>query len=457
MSGVIAGNYPNLYDPISGMKIGHISAHGKEIFDADNILIDTVKSKLKFLNQINSGIPNLRASSGDLQKIIDIASMSSPTVGIGFTASYNNCTGELVDDDFVPGKKAIYCTHTAGSSSVYVNFLLTTFPKTTVTRKEQGVWVKFDDWSNVSVLTIYAGVSGLATTDTSAVTVTNNGDWQGNGWKFFSYFASVPNTTSIVNIRVRIDTTSATSGVNFSVGPVFADIANVNTFTFTFDDGYLEHYTLAAPLLESYGFRGVFSIIGEKIDTTNYMTTEQLKDLIVRGHDLQVHGLSALNTFASNDEAYADIKKNFDFLVSLGVTPKMYVFPNGVLRSYKTDLDYLQSIGIKIARGVGNDAAGSTAFPIFHLNERPNYHETRNVGWSYTVTATPAQFLTNVDSNITRKSQQMGMFHQINLTGATGQRINLSDLNTIIAGIKTRVDAGSLKCVTVNELIDAYL
>jgi peptidoglycan/xylan/chitin deacetylase (PgdA/CDA1 family) len=434
-----------------------ISFHGKKTSIRPSLGSgEPGQEKLKYISQNNQGRANWRAAGG-IQKIIDIASMTSSTAGVGFTASYNNCTGSLVVDETVDGGEAIYCTHTASATSIYANFLLTSFPKTTVTRKELGVWIKFDDWSQVSILTIYAGVSGLATTDTTAVTITNNGDYQGNGWRFFSYYAAVPNTTSIVNLRVRIDTTGATSGVNFSIGPAYADISQTPTFSFSFDDGYLEHYTLAAPLLEAYGFRGTFSIIGEKIDTANYMTKSQLIDLVNRGHDLQVHGLSALNTFSSDEAAYADIKANYDYLVGIGVFPEVYVFPNGVLRSYKKDLDFLKTLGIKLARGVGNDAAGSTTLPMFFLNERPNYVEPRNMGWSVTVTGTPAQYLTNLDANVTRKSNSIGMFHQIDLSGATGQRINLADFETIVAGVRTRHDSGALKCMTVKELLNGYV
>jgi peptidoglycan/xylan/chitin deacetylase (PgdA/CDA1 family) len=57
----------------------------------------------------------------------------------------------------------------------------------------------------------------------------------------------------------------------------------------SFDDNDDNQYENAAPLLEKYGFKGVFFIMTVTIGQENYMTEEQLKDLSERGHDIQPH------------------------------------------------------------------------------------------------------------------------------------------------------------------------
>lgn len=58
---------------------------------------------------------------------------------------------------------------------------------------------------------------------------------------------------------------------------------------FTFDDGGVSFLTKAAPILEKYGFKGVFFISTKYIDTPGFVTTEQVKELSDRGHIIASH------------------------------------------------------------------------------------------------------------------------------------------------------------------------
>lgn len=67
----------------------------------------------------------------------------------------------------------------------------------------------------------------------------------------------------------------------------------------TFDDGFSEHHTLAAPVLEKYGFRGIFNICPDAIDTKKdfesghtFLTWDQVRDLMKRGHEITNHSLT---------------------------------------------------------------------------------------------------------------------------------------------------------------------
>ena len=57
----------------------------------------------------------------------------------------------------------------------------------------------------------------------------------------------------------------------------------------TIDDGTIDHYEIAAPTLEKYGMRGIFNIIGSRVGQPGYMTWDQLRDLVKRGHELGNH------------------------------------------------------------------------------------------------------------------------------------------------------------------------
>lgn len=60
-------------------------------------------------------------------------------------------------------------------------------------------------------------------------------------------------------------------------------------FMLTFDDTRLEHFTIAAPEMEKYGFKGVFFAMTIPIGKPNYMSAEQIKALADKGHVVGSH------------------------------------------------------------------------------------------------------------------------------------------------------------------------
>ena len=57
----------------------------------------------------------------------------------------------------------------------------------------------------------------------------------------------------------------------------------------SFDDTRIEHFSIAAPLLKKYGFKGTFFIMTIAIGKKNYMTADQIKSLASDGHSIQLH------------------------------------------------------------------------------------------------------------------------------------------------------------------------
>ncbi|AEB76861.1 polysaccharide deacetylase family protein [Clostridium botulinum] len=57
----------------------------------------------------------------------------------------------------------------------------------------------------------------------------------------------------------------------------------------TFDDGYKDNYETAYPILKKYGFKATVFVITNCIDTGEYLTSEQLKELDKNGFDVQSH------------------------------------------------------------------------------------------------------------------------------------------------------------------------
>ena len=57
----------------------------------------------------------------------------------------------------------------------------------------------------------------------------------------------------------------------------------------TYDDTRVEHFTIAKPEMEKYGFKGVFFIMTISINRPNYMSKEQIKQLSDDGHVVASH------------------------------------------------------------------------------------------------------------------------------------------------------------------------
>ena len=62
-----------------------------------------------------------------------------------------------------------------------------------------------------------------------------------------------------------------------------------DSIEFTFDDGGESFQRVAAPILEKYGFRGLFFISTSYIETDKFLTAEQIKSLYQRGHIIASH------------------------------------------------------------------------------------------------------------------------------------------------------------------------
>ena len=57
----------------------------------------------------------------------------------------------------------------------------------------------------------------------------------------------------------------------------------------TFDDTDLDQYTIAAPEMKKYGFKGVFFILTGSLGRPNYMSKAQVKELSDAGHVIGSH------------------------------------------------------------------------------------------------------------------------------------------------------------------------
>lgn len=104
-------------------------------------------------------------------------------------------------------------------------------------------------------------------------------------------------------------------------------------FMITFDDSRAEHATIAAPVLEKYGFRGVFFIMTITYNKKNYMTTDQIAQLVKNGHTVGLHSWdhTMVTKYTTPEDWQKEVVKPKEKLESIVHHPVQYwAYPNGV-------------------------------------------------------------------------------------------------------------------------------
>lgn len=115
-----------------------------------------------------------------------------------------------------------------------------------------------------------------------------------------------------------------------------------SAFSFTFDDGIRDQFTIAAPLLEKHGWRGTFFVIPggtkaspEQVEQMkpgrpNGISWEEIKAMHAKGHEIGNHTMSHARLTTIKDETRLDkeINTSFDILnKKLGTAPYSFCYP----------------------------------------------------------------------------------------------------------------------------------
>lgn len=105
----------------------------------------------------------------------------------------------------------------------------------------------------------------------------------------------------------------------------------------SFDDGYKEQFTIAAPLLKKYGFKGVFFVTTDAIGGGRMLNKKQIKYLSDQGHIISNHTFQHLNLANLSDSALSiQVVRSAKRLEAItGKEIKYLAYPYGI---YSEDL-----------------------------------------------------------------------------------------------------------------------
>jgi peptidoglycan/xylan/chitin deacetylase (PgdA/CDA1 family) len=122
----------------------------------------------------------------------------------------------------------------------------------------------------------------------------------------------------------------------------------------TFDDGHLDNYTSAFPIMKKYGFTGVLYIVGNYMSTDGYMDADQIKEMAAAGWEIGSHSMNHRDLTLLDDperERYEIVESKEKLEAELGVPVKTFAYPFGI--SNEGVIDYVHFAGYIAGMSLG--------------------------------------------------------------------------------------------------------
>lgn len=110
----------------------------------------------------------------------------------------------------------------------------------------------------------------------------------------------------------------------------------------TFDDGYVDNYENAYPILKKHGLKGVFFILTDVTDRgqDGYMTWEMLKEMSANGMGIEVHGREHIEYSGRDYDwlIYHLLGPQQTIEANLGYIPRFIAYPSGAYDAFTIEV-----------------------------------------------------------------------------------------------------------------------
>ena len=140
----------------------------------------------------------------------------------------------------------------------------------------------------------------------------------------------------------------------------------------TFDDGYVDNYTNAFPILKGYGIRATIFVVPAFVGKQNYLTWEQLQEMIQNGINIQSHTLNHMKLEELPDDEIRSELLNSKIMLeeNLGQTVNYLAYPTGTynlhIAGIAKDVGYKGAYTIKYGGvDLGSNMYALERVPIF--------------------------------------------------------------------------------------------
>lgn len=121
----------------------------------------------------------------------------------------------------------------------------------------------------------------------------------------------------------------------------------------TFDDGHLNNYTTAFPIMQKYGFTGVLYIVANYMGADQYMNADQIKEMASAGWEVGSHSISHSDLTALEPERqrYEVVDSREILEAKLGMPVLTFSYPFG--KSNSGIIDYAHFAGYVAGMSLG--------------------------------------------------------------------------------------------------------
>ena len=134
----------------------------------------------------------------------------------------------------------------------------------------------------------------------------------------------------------------------------------------TFDDGNLDNYTTAFPIMQKYGYSGVLYIIGNYMGVDKYMNASQIKEMADMGWEVGSHSMTHvdLTTLDPQRQRYEIVVSHTVLEKELGLPILSFAYPLGISNCGVTDLAKFSGYIAGMGLGFTNDQCTGNLFTL---------------------------------------------------------------------------------------------
>ncbi|WP_284646381.1 polysaccharide deacetylase family protein [Paenibacillus silviterrae] len=132
----------------------------------------------------------------------------------------------------------------------------------------------------------------------------------------------------------------------------------------TFDDGYMDNYTKAMPILAKHQFRATMFMSPGMVDDGYFVSWEEAKAMHKAGWDIQPHGMThpSLPKLSAEKQSFEIVEAKRQIEEQLGITADVFCYPYG--ERNETTLKILKNNGFRYAFTIDQGMAQPTQNPL---------------------------------------------------------------------------------------------
>jgi peptidoglycan/xylan/chitin deacetylase (PgdA/CDA1 family) len=136
----------------------------------------------------------------------------------------------------------------------------------------------------------------------------------------------------------------------------------------TFDDGDIDVYQNALPVMRTFGFIGAFYVVSGNLGAEGYVGVDQLKEMIADGWEIGSHTINHFDLTANHDSLRNELlQSRLDIQTALSITVTSIAYPYGLVDAYVATKS--QDYGYETGMGLGIFTE-HTLGTIYYLNRR---------------------------------------------------------------------------------------